>query len=82
MIARKKFKVLGSSKLPNGSFISVEFGTELEEECEDSAELMDKVYKEVYRDLKKYKKTDPIVGSVWEELIKGLKQEKKLADAE
>ena len=81
MINRKKYKLLISNKLPNNSFISVEFGTEIEDDC-DPIELMDKVRKAVYEDIKRTREKDPAVKACWESMLVGLAQEKKIKEAD
>lgn len=80
MVNRKKYKLLISNKLPNNVFVSVEFGTEYEDDC-DPIELMERVRKDVYADIKRYRDKDPAVKSCWESMLAGLEQERKIKEA-
>ena len=81
MLVRKGYKVLISSKLPEGTIVSIEFSSQIEEEDADPKKLAKEVYDSTIKDLKVAKKQDPLVGSVFKHAVRGLEQERKLDKA-
>ena len=71
-----------SNQLPNGVFITVEFGTETTETDIDADELFSMVYASTMDDIKYAMKKNPAVQSCWDKMVAGLKQEKKLKQSD
>jgi len=82
MIHTKKFSLKISNQLPNGTYITVMFGTETTEENIDDDELFGMVYASTMDDIKKMIAKNPAVKSCWDKMVAGLKQEKKLLQSE
>lgn len=82
MKVRKTFKMQFGGKLPNGVFVNMDFGTEIEEEDIDPKELLQKVYDGTFDDIKETIKKDPTAKFLWEEFKNGLKLQKRFREAE
>lgn len=75
MYVSKRYKILMSKQLANGTIVSMEFSAELGEEGANPEELFDKVRQDVKNDLKKSVKTDPLAKILWNAVVDGVKQE-------
>ena len=82
MTHTKKFSLKISNQLPNGTYITVEFGTETTEENIDAEELFGMVYASTMYDIKKAVVKNPAAKSCWDKMVSGLKQEKKLLQSD
>jgi len=79
MLVSKRYKILMSKQLTNGTIVSMEFSSELEEDGVNEEELFDKVRQSVKNDLKKAVKTDPLAKVIWNSVVEGVRQEEKLS---
>lgn len=82
IIHTKKFSLKISNQLPNGTYVTLEFGTETTEEGVDSEELFSMVYASTMEDIKKTVGKNPAAKSCWDKMVAGLKQEKKLLQSD
>lgn len=79
---RKRAKLLVSHQLPNNTILSIEFGTEMEEDDVDPKVLFEKVMQSLFDDVQDSINKYPMVKSGMKALNVGLKREKKLEQAE
>lgn len=80
MLVHKKYKMLMSVKLGNGTIVSLEFETGLDEDGADETELFAKCKQSVKNDIKKAAKDDPLVRVVWAAVVNGVKLEERVND--
>jgi len=80
MLVHKKYKMLMSVKLGNGTIVSLEFETGLDEEGADEAELFAKCKQSVKNDLRAAIKDDPLARVVWAATVNGVKLEERVND--
>lgn len=78
MYVSKRYKILMSKQLSNGTIVSMEFSSELGEEGADPEVLFEQVKQDVKNDLKKSVKTDPLAKVIWNSVVDGVKQEERL----
>ena len=81
VLARKKFQISMSRKTPDGSLISVTFGTDLEEDTSDPEGLAVRVVHETYQDILTACKTDKFTRSVVGSINTALKREARVEEA-
>lgn len=76
----KMYNVAISKKFPDGSLVSLHFGTNIEKETDDARALFEEVKKSTMKDIEA-SKTDIIAKSVLTSLSSVLKQEKRFEEA-
>jgi hypothetical protein len=88
----KRFDLTISKKFPDGNLLSATFGTLEEREIRDDLSLqeIEKAKKELFKqvhentldDIKLARKTDPLIKSIWKDMVTNIKREDRVAAAE
>ena len=88
----KRFDLTISKKFPDGNLLSATFGTLEERELRDDLsfaeidkakkELFEKVHANTLDDIKAARKSDPLIKSIWKDLVLNIRHEEKVAAAE
>jgi len=81
---RKEFRIYISKQFSDRTLLGIKFGTEIGEDGADPVELFAKVFESTMDDIKKKvtEDKDPFITSIWKTLVKDIKKEKKIEEAE
>lgn len=77
-MAKKRFDMILSKKCTDGIFISVGFGTELDEDTKDLKKLAQKVYEATMADFIMAQENNALVSKLMDEIQKTVEQEEKM----
>lgn len=87
----KRYDLTISKRFPDGNLLSATFGTREERELRDDLsleeiekakiELFEKVHENTLNDIKLGKKTDPLIKSIWQDVVLNIRREDKVNKA-
>lgn len=81
-LIRKKNKFLASKKFSDGNIVTIEFGTEIEEDNINEDDLGKAVIASTKKDMHRAYKADPMVKVILDSMQVSVRKEQKIIEAE